>query len=147
MNTVVLACDHAAFSRKEKIRKWLEEKNFQVVDVGTYSEERCDYPKFAIDGVKKVLSQEGAKGIFICGSGIGVSMVANRFSGIRAALCGSVEEAVLSRQHNDANILCMGSRLRDEELMKQMIEKWLDCDFEFGRHSDRIKLFNSIGER
>lgn len=105
---VVLGCDHAAFESKEELKKYLETK-FEVLDEGTYSADRCDYPDYAMKVVKRVVT-ENAPGILLCGSGVGVSIVANRFKGVRAALVRTSEEAKLSRQHNDANILCLGSR-------------------------------------
>src|SRR3989339_208239 len=106
---IVIGSDHAAFDAKTKLITFLENRKISIVDVGTSSEQRCDYPIFAAAVCQKVL-EEKILGIVLCGSGIGVSMVANRFSGIRAALCRSVEDARLSRQHNNANVLCMGGR-------------------------------------
>ncbi len=140
---ISIGCDHAAFNEKEHLKAWLKEE-YEICDEGTYSLERCDYPDF----VKKVVSrviQEKRLGILICGSGIGVSMAANRFAGIRGALCRSSKEAELSRQHNDANILCLGARINSLDEMKMIIETWLQAEFEHGRHSDRIGKFNNLG--
>lgn len=142
---LVLGCDHAAFEAKEEVKKYLEKK-FEVEDVGTHSLERCNYPDFATLAVKKVLA-ENIKGILICGSGIGVSMVANRYSGIRAALCRSPKEAALSREHNNANVLCLGARINTMDQLQEIIDSWLKAEFEDGRHSERLALFEDLGER
>jgi len=142
---LVLGCDHAAFEAKEEVKKYLEQSH-EVIDVGTYSLERCNYPDFATEVVKKVL-HENIKGILICGSGIGVSMVANRYSGIRAALCRSPKEAALSIQHNNANILCLGARINTFDQLKEIIESFMAAEFEEGRHSERLALFEDLGER
>lgn len=140
-----LATDHAAFEQKEEVKEFLKELGHEVVDLGTNSSERSNYPEFAIKLAKSVV-HANELGILLCGSGIGVSMTANRFKGIRAALCRSSEEAKLSRQHNDANVLCLGGRISSMDEIKEMITVWLKTDFEGGRHSERIALFNDIGE-
>src|SRR5690606_1707131 len=114
--------------------------------VGTHTDARCDYPDFAQAGVKEVLSRQ-CLGIFICGSGIGISMAANRFAGIRAALCRSVKEAELSKQHNNANVLCLGARINSEEEIRAISEAWLSATFEGGRHSDRVAKFDQWGTK
>lgn len=139
-----IGCDHAAYEEKEALKDYLSER-CEVEDKGPFSGDRCNYPDFASAVAREV--QKGERGILLCGSGIGVSIVANRFSGIRAALCRTVEEAKLSRQHNDANILCLGARLSSMEDMKAMIDAWLEEDFEGGRHSERIAIFNDWGEK
>lgn len=141
---LAIGCDHAAFEEKEILKEYLKGK-VEVEDKGPYSPDRCNYPDFAIAVAKEV--QAGARGLLLCGSGIGVSMAANRFGGVRAALCRSVEEAKLSRQHNDANILCLGARISSLDDMKAMIDAWLEEGFEQGRHSERIAIFNELGEK
>ena len=145
MMKICIGCDHAAFEEKEAIKAYLS-KNYLVEDVGTYSADRCNYPDFGFAVVKKVL-KEDYLGILICGSGIGVSMVANRFKGIRAALCRSPKEAELSRQHNNANILCLGGRINSVEELKKTVDSFLTSKFEGGRHSERLALFEDLGER
>ncbi|EQC45243.1 ribose-5-phosphate isomerase B [Bacteriovorax sp. BSW11_IV] len=142
---IFLATDHAAFTQKEMVKSYLSELGHEVVDLGTHTEERCDYPTYAIELARHVAKENG-KGVLLCGSGIGVSIVANRFKGIRAALCRSAKEAELSRAHNDSNVLCMGGRLSSEDELKAMVRIWLDTEFEGGRHTQRIALFDSLGE-
>ena len=142
---ICIGCDHAAFEEKEAIKAYLSTK-YDILDVGTNSPERCNYPDFGFAVVKKVI-KENYLGILICGSGIGVSMVANRFKGIRAALCRSPKEAELSRQHNNANILCLGARINSISQLKETVDSFLMSQFEGGRHSERLALFEDLGER
>ncbi len=147
-NKIFLACDHGAFIAKEQIKNYLNDtySNFEITDLGTYSEDSCNYAEFAIKLAKEVVKHR-ARGILLCGSGIGASIAANRFAGIRAALCRTVEEAKLSRLHNDANVLTLGGRITPFEQMQQMIDMWLTTDFEQGRHIARIETFNNLGEK
>ena len=133
--TIFIAADHAGFELKEYLRGC-----FKLSDVGTYDNESCDYPIFA----KKLVRQmRGAdKGILICGTGIGMSIAANRFKNIRAALCFNEEMATLSRQHNDANVLVLGARIISAETARGCVEKFLSTDFEDGRHQRRLDLIN-----
>ena len=142
---LALGCDHAGFDLKDTLKSFLLEKGIEVEDVGCFSNERCDYPEYAEQVVSRVLGQS-SKGLIVCGSGIGVSMVANKFKGIRAALVRSVEEAKLSRQHNDANILCLGGRLTSVDEAFDIVMAWLNEPFQEGRHSQRLKLFSNRGE-
>ena len=141
---VALGCDHAAFEGKEELKKYLEKK-FGVLDEGTYSDERCDYPDFASKVAKRVV-EEKIPGILLCGSGIGVSIVANRYRGVRAALVRTPEEARLSRQHNDANVLCLGARINSDAEIREMVDAWFEAEFEGGRHTDRLAKFANLGE-
>lgn len=143
--TIYIGSDHAGFKMKSAFLKTLKEKNIEFVDLGTQSEESCHYPEFASAVAKKV-SAENAKGLLVCGSGIGVSMVANRYKGVRAALCRTVEEAKLSRQHNNSNVLCLGERITEQNLAEEIFEAWLTTEFEGGRHQNRIDLFDQLGE-
>ena len=138
METISLGCDHAGFDLKEKVKKKLKVLDYKILDKGTNSGESVDYPKFGHLVGFSVSSGESQRGIIICGSGIGISISANKINGIRAALCTSIEHAKLSRQHNDANVLALGSRLTSEELVFKIINAWLSTDFEGGRHQDRI---------
>lgn len=143
--TIYLGCDHAAFNEKEQLKTFLQSK-FKIIDVGTFGPERCNYPDFATL-VAAGVSQSGSDmGILICGSGIGVSMVANRYKNIRAALCRSVKEAELARQHNDANVLCLGARISSLEDLQDMAMAFMQSSFEDGRHSERLALFDNLGE-
>lgn len=141
---IAVASDHAGFKLKEKIIGWLKENKYQVLDFGTFSEDSVDYPDFAYPAAESVVSGVADKGVIICGSGIGVSITANKVEGIRAANCCSVEMAQLSRQHNDANVLTFGSRLVDFDLASEMVKAFLSTDFEGGRHTKRVEKIHSI---
>lgn len=141
---IVIGSDHAAFEMKEKIEALLKEKGLSIFDVGTHSLESCHYPTYAIDLARKV-QKEHLQGILLCGSGIGVSIVANRFKGVRAALCRTVEDAKLSREHNNANVIVFGARVSSFEDIQAMIEIWLKTPFAGGRHNERLALFDELG--
>ncbi len=132
---IFLASDHAGFPLKEKIKAFLESQT--VFDLGPSDDSRVDYPDFASKLAKKVLS-EPSIGILVCGSGQGMAMRANKFKGIRAALCWNKESTELSRLHNDANILCLGSRLLDHDLALELVNTFLNTKFEGGRHKARV---------
>ncbi len=142
--TIAIASDHAGFSLKEKLRPYLKRAGLEVKDLGTYSKERCDYPRFAYVLAKGVSTGKFKKGILICKSGIGNSIVANRLSGVRAALCHNVKSTRLSREHNDSNILVMGSAFVKERLGKRMIKIWLNTKFMGGRYQRRLNIIRSI---
>ena len=141
---IIIGSDHAAFNEKEMAKKYLSSKGYQVEDVGPDSEARCNYPDYAMKVARSVVKND-CLGVLLCGSGIGVSMVANRFKGIRAALVRTVEEAELAKQHNNANVLCLGGRISTEREIKAMIDAWLAAKFEEGRHTERLALFNRLG--
>ena len=147
---VFIGCDHAAFTEKELLKEFLAGLGHEVNDCGTHSSERCNYPDYAVKVAKEVArcsSFEDGCGVLICGSGVGVSMVANRYSKVRAALCRTVNDAELSRQHNNANVLCLGARTTSFEDLKNIVSTWLEANFEEGRHSERVALFNELGEK
>ena len=135
---IVLSSDHGGFSLKETVKDFLINKNFQVEDVGCNSLDPVDYPDFAKILSDKLKVNKNAGGILFCGTGIGISMAANRFKHIRAALCTSVEMASKSRKHNDANVLALGGRILAEDLALNIVEEFLKTDFEAGRHSLRV---------
>jgi ribose 5-phosphate isomerase B len=135
---ISMGADHAGFSVKEKIREYLESKGYTLLDKGAYSEDSVDYPEFGHAVGNSVQSGESTKGIVVCGSGIGISMAANKIEGIRAALCTSAEHAQMSRLHNDANVLAVGARMTDYDLIIQIVDTWLNIDFEGGRHLRRV---------
>ncbi len=141
----IIGSDHAAFEAKMQLKDWLISLGHEIEDLGTHSDMSCHYPLYAIDVAKKVSSSNGA-GILLCGSGIGVSIVANKFKGIRAALCRTEEDAELSRMHNNSNILCLGARVNSLQEMKQIIFTWMNTEFDGGRHLERIELFKNLGE-
>ena len=136
---IFIACDHAGFSLKHFVKQWLLQNSYEVCDLGVDKQERVDYPDYAKLLCDRVLETgEQAKGVLICGSGIGMSMSANRFAGIRAALCTSAYMAQITRKHNDANVLCLGARISGEGEVESMLEAFFHTDFEGGRHTCRI---------
>jgi len=140
MIKIAIGCDHAAFEEKEKLKYFLRDKGYEILDVGTNSNESVDYPKFGHSVANMVAENIADKGIVICGSGIGISIAANKVKGIRAALCTSCEHAEMSRKHNDANILALGARMSDYDLLEKITSVWLDTKFEGGRHLNRINM-------
>ncbi|RLA75439.1 MAG: ribose 5-phosphate isomerase B [Epsilonproteobacteria bacterium] len=134
-----IAVDHAGYKIKDFVIKIFNSFEDEVIDLGTFDEKRVDYPDFAKKVTTKVLEDIDSQGVLICGTGIGMSMSANRFKGIRAALCHDSLSAKLSKQHNDANVLCMGSRVSSEATIKQIIKSWRENFFEQGRHTNRVK--------
>jgi ribose 5-phosphate isomerase B len=137
---IAIGCDHAAFIEKQKILEFLKELGHTVIDLGTHNSESVNYPKYGHNVAKMVVENEVDKGIVICGSGIGISIAANKIKGARAALCTSIEHAEMSRKHNDSNILALGARMTDYTLIEKIISNWLKTEFEGGRHLDRINL-------
>ncbi len=136
---IALGCDHAAYEMKEAVKKWLSEHNYIVEDFGTDSPGSIDYPDIIHPLAKAINDGEIERGIIMCGSGIGVSIVANKYPNVRAALCWNTELAGLSRQHNNANILAVSGRFMEEKLVFEMLEKFLNTDFEGGRHQRRVE--------
>lgn len=134
-----LASDHAGYALKQFVKKYLEEKGLSYHDYGTYSEESCDYPDFAHALAEGIEKGEAGIGIAICGSGEGISMTLNKHAGIRAALVWMPEIAHLTRQHNDANVLCMPGRFISEETARQIMDEFFNTPFEGGRHIRRIE--------
>ncbi len=141
---IAIGSDHAGFELKEFIKEVLKEKGIDFVDVGTHSQESVDYPDFAKKVCDEVSSGRARFGILICGTGIGMSISANKCKGIRAALCLYPDMARLSRAHNDANVLVMAGRLMGKELAKWTLEAFLETDFEGGRHERRLKKIEKI---
>ncbi len=141
---LIIGCDHAAFSLKEKLKNFLISKSISVHDAGTSSENSVNYPEFGIKVASCVSSKKFEKGVLLCGTGIGMSMVANRFPHVRAALCADVFSAIMSRQHNDSNILVMGARVIGDILAEAILNAWLNTSFEGGRHQLRLDQFDNI---
>jgi ribose 5-phosphate isomerase B len=141
---IFVASDHAAFNEKNLLVQHLG-KVYEVIDLGTNSAESTNYPDWVKKLVEKVRS-EAATGILLCGSGIGVSMAANRYKGIRAALCRDVDDAKMSRLHNNANVLCLSGRKTPVDILYKISEVFLSTPFEGGRHQSRIDQFNELGE-
>ncbi|MDZ7690735.1 MAG: ribose 5-phosphate isomerase B [Balneolaceae bacterium] len=144
---IPIASDHAGFEAKEKIVKILEEMGHMPVDFGTHSDESVDYPDFAVQVAQKVNAGDHEQGILVCGSGQGMCMTANKFENIRAALVYNNNSAELSRQHNNANILCLpGRQLSDDEL-RSILKSWFETKFEGGRHERRVNKIHSLTEK
>ena len=139
-----IGTDHAGFAVKPFIIEYLEKKGIEVEDLGTYSSESVDYPDFAHKVAEAVLANEGTKGILVCGSGIGMSLAANKHKGIRAALCHDAYTAEMARRHNDANILCFGERVIGVGVIESILEAWLSHEFEGGRHERRVKKIDNF---
>ena len=141
---IALACDHAALQLKEEIKKHLEQKGLQYKDFGTFTADSCDYPDFAYPVAKSVADGECDRGILVCGTGIGMSICANKVKGVRCALCGDCFSAEATRRHNDANILAMGARVIGTGLALKIVDAFLDTPFEGGRHQRRIDKITQI---
>lgn len=141
---IVIAADHAGFELKEIIIKFIKELGYEVFDMGTSSSCSVDYPDYAEAVAKAVSDGTYERGILICGTGIGMSIVANKFKNIRAALCNDLFTAKMSRLHNDSNILCMGSRVIGIGLAKEIVKTWLTTIFEGNRHLKRLEKLNLI---
>lgn len=139
-----LASDHGGFELKEKIIAYLMEKGYEVKDYGTNSETSVNYPEFGAAVPMGIIKGEVDEGIIMCGSGIGISIVANKFPGIRAALCWDHYTAKMCRLHNNANILAMGGRLITFERAVEMVDVWLESKFEGGRHETRINMIDEM---
>jgi ribose 5-phosphate isomerase B len=141
IKNIVIASDHAGFSLKESIKKELKKRNFKILDLGTKNENKSvDYPMYAKKLAKKINSKN--YGILVCGSGIGMSIASNRFRNVRSALTNSIKASKLSRQHNNANVICLGSRMISKKIATQCVLSFLSTEFEGGRHSRRVKLIN-----
>ncbi|MBL7179548.1 MAG: ribose 5-phosphate isomerase B [Pseudomonadota bacterium] len=141
---IVIGCDHAAYDLKEKIKTFIVEKGIEVEDIGTYSQDSVDYPDFGKKVASLVSSGKFERGILLCGTGIGMSMVANRFPHVRAALCSDLFSAIMSRRHNDSNILVLGGRVIGEALALELVKVWLETPFEGGRHRLRLDKFDRV---
>lgn len=141
---IAVASDHAGYALKSKIKTHLETKGISVEDFGTFEEESADYPEYGILAARFVAQNKADFGILVCGSGIGMSIIANKVKGIRAALCTSEEMAVLSRQHNNANVLAIGGRLTEHNYALRIVDAWLKTPFEGGRHFRRINKIHQL---
>ena len=137
-NKIGIACDHAAYELKEFLVGYLASKGFEVKDFGTHSEESCDYPDFAHALGEAIDNGELERGVALCGSGEGISMTFNKHQSVRAALCWIPEIAKLSRQHNNSNVLCMPARFISNDEALDMLNIWLETEFEGGRHQRRL---------
>lgn len=138
MAIIAMGADHAAYSFKDEIKDYLEEKGHTVKDLGTNGPERVDYPDFGIAVGESVAKGESEKGIIICGTGVGISISANKVKGIRAVVCSEPYSAKLSIEHNNANVLAMGARVIGIEMAKMIVDEWLNAEFQGGRHAERV---------
>lgn len=141
---VAIGSDHGGYKLKEEIKKYLEEKEIEYEDCGTFSDESVDYPEIAKAVATEIQNKQCDKGILICRSGIGMSIVANKFKGIRCAKCDNEEEAKFSRMHNDSNVLALGADYIETNEAIRVVRMWLATQFEGGRHSERIKIITEI---
>lgn len=139
-----IATDHAGIELKNFTVELLREKGHEVIDLGPFNKERVDYPDYAVKVCENVLSDTVSQGILICGSGIGMSMAANRFHGIRAALCHDAYTAKVARRHNDANVLCFGERIVGQGVAESILDAWIAGTFEGGRHCGRVDKIEAI---
>ena len=144
MKMIAIGSDHGGYKLKEEIKKYLEEKEIEYTDCGTFNEERAEYPEIAQAVATEVQDGQAEKGIIICRSGIGMSIVANKFKGIRCAKCSDEEEARFSRMHNDANMLALGADYMDENKAIRIVRTWLATEFEGGRHEARVNMIKEI---
>jgi len=141
---IAIASDHGGFDLKESIKKHLKARGEDVTDMGTYSSESVDYPVFGNVCAQAVISESADRGIVICGTGIGISIAANRNKGIRCALCTDTYMAEMSRKHNNANMLALGGRVTGTDRALEIVDTWLTTDFEGGRHQRRVDMLDSI---
>ena len=141
---VAVAADHAGFEYKEKAKEYLKSQGYEVVDFGTNSTDRVDYPDFGHKAAEAIANGEAERGVFVCGSGIGIAIVANRHKGVRAVDATSEEMAKLSREHNDANVLAFGERLISWEEAKKIIDVFFATTFAGGRHTGRIEKIDKF---
>lgn len=141
---IALGSDHGGFALKQEIMKHLDEKHLAYKDFGTFTEESCDYPVYGLAVAKAVVSGECERGILVCGTGIGMSMAANKVKGIRAAVCGDCFSAEMTRKHNNANVLCLGARTVGPGLALMIVDTFLENEFEGGRHANRVALLGDI---
>lgn len=141
MRPIAIGSDHAGYELKEFIKQQLSNLGYEAEDFGTHGTESVDYPDYGMQVARAIDSGDYDRGILICGTGLGMSMVANRHSGVRAALCHDPFSAMMSRKHNDANILVLGGRVIGTELARQIVKTWMETPFEGGRHQERLEKF------
>lgn len=144
---IAVACDHGGFQLKGTIIAHLGAIGYEVEDFGTYTPESCDYPDFAVPACEAIVSGKCAAGILICGTGVGMSICANKIDGIRAAVTTEPFSAEFTRRHNDANVLCLGQRVIAEEMATRLVDIFLGTDFEGGRHSRRLEKISALEKR
>ncbi len=141
---IALGCDHAGFELKEKIKDYLVSMGYEILDLGCHSTRSVDYPEYGVRVARAVACGQAKRGILICGTGIGMSIVANRIPGVRAALCHELLTTRMARLHNNANVLVIGGRIIGEVLALEMVKIFLETPFEGGRHERRVKMIENI---
>lgn len=141
---IAIGNDHTAVELKNVIKAYLEEKGYEVINLGTDQNESVDWPVYGAKVGKAVVNKEADLGIAICGTGVGISLAANRVKGVRAVVCSEPYSAKLSRMHNNTNVLCFGARVIGPELAKMIVDEWLNAEFEGGRHLRRVEMLDDI---
>ena len=141
---IAVASDHGGFKLKEEVKAHLMERGLEVLDLGTHNEDSVDYPAYGKACGEAVVSGQADVGIVVCGTGIGISIAANKVKGVRCGLCTSVEMATLTKQHNNANVLALGGRTTETGLAMQIVDAWLDTEFEGGRHQRRVDMLDQM---
>lgn len=144
---IAIGCDHGGITLKDSIVNYLEERGVQIEDFGTFGTDSVDYPDFAYKVARSVADGKADKGILMCGTGIGISIAANKVNGIRCALCHNTDTAKLTAMHNDSNVLAMGGRVIDADTAVNIVKAWLDTPFEGGRHINRINKISEIEKK
>lgn len=144
MTTIAIGSDHAGFELKEALRIWLESNGYVVQDLGTHSEDRCDYPDYGAAVGRAVAAGTADRGVAVCGSGIGICMAANKVPGVRGAVIRDEYDAEYSRRHNDANVACFGGRISAVPRAQELLELWLKTGFEGGRHEGRVEKLDHL---
>src|SRR6266446_9525853 len=147
MLSVALGADHAGWELKEALKAWLMDAGYQILDFGTHSPDSVDYPDYSLQVAEAVTVGKVERGVLVCGTGIGMTVAANKVPGVRAALCGDTFTARMSREHNDANVLALAGRLTDAEMGRAILKVWLETDFAGGRHARRVDKITEMDAR
>lgn len=147
MSTIVVGCDEAAFTMKEEVKKHLEGKGYDVIDVGVYNEDPSLYPATAEKLCKEIIDGNAPRGILMCGTGIGMAITANKMPGIRAAVCHDIFSTERSRKSNDCQVMCMGARIIAIQSALMLVDRWLECDFAGGGSTEKVELMNEIDKK
>jgi ribose 5-phosphate isomerase B len=144
---IAIGCDHSGIALKEEIKAYLDSRKIAYEDLGTYTSDSCDYPRIAEKVCKAILGGAADRGILICGTGVGMSISANKFKGIRAAACSEPFSAIFAKRHNNANVLCLGARVIAGGLATLLVEGWLNAKFEGERHQRRVDMITRLEQR
>ena len=144
---IAVCCDHGGLTLKQAVVKYLNEKGYEVVNFGTDTFDSCDYPDFALKAAEAVASGECERGVFVCTTGIGISIAANKVHGVRCALCGDCFSAQMAREHNDANVLALGARVLGPGLALKIVDTFLDAEFQGGRHARRVAKIMALEDK